>query len=72
MDLSLLILKGKKMPKYSVLMTTADYVEVEATDPRDAEMVAWGMYKHGEIRPEHPEFVCEEADLIEGDDDAEV
>ena len=50
-------------------MTTADYVEVEATDPRDAEMVAWGMYKEGDIRPEHPEFVCEEADLIEGDDD---
>lgn len=57
------------MPKYSVLMTTADYVEVEATDPRDAEMVAWGMYKDGEIRPEHPEFVCEEADLIEEEND---
>jgi hypothetical protein len=57
------------MPKYSVLMTTADYVEVEATDPRDAEMVAWEMYKEGDIRPEHPEFICEEADLIEGDDD---
>jgi hypothetical protein len=58
------------MPKYSVLMTTADYVEVEATDPRDAEMVAWEMYKEGEIRPEHPEFICEEADLIEGDENA--
>ena len=60
------------MPRYSVLMTTADYVEVEAKDPRDAEMVALGMYSDGEIRPEHPEFICEEADLIddEGDDDA--
>jgi hypothetical protein len=56
------------MPKYSVLMTTADYVEVEATDPRDAEMVAWGMYKEGDIRPEHPEFVCEEADLIDDEE----
>jgi hypothetical protein len=56
------------MPKYSVLMTTADYVEVEADNPRDAEMVAWDMYKEGDIRPEHPEFVCEEADLIDDEE----
>lgn len=59
------------MPKWNVLMTTADYVEVEADNARDAEMEAFRMYKDGDIRPEHPEFVCEEADLI-GDDDAEV
>jgi hypothetical protein len=46
-------------------MTTADYVEVEAESPKDAQMVAFGMYKDGDIRPEHPEFLCEEVDLIE-------
>lgn len=52
------------MPKWNVLMTTADYVEVEAETHAKAEMEAFGMYKRGEIRPEHPIFVCEEADLI--------
>ncbi len=60
------------MPKYSVLMTTSDYVEVEAKDHRDAELVAWGMYKRGEIRPEHPEFICEEADLIADEEDEDA
>lgn len=53
------------MPRWNVLMTTADYVEVEADTPEKAEMQAFAMYKHGEIRPEHPIFVCEDADLIE-------
>lgn len=53
------------MPRYSVLMTTADYVEVEAENPRDAENLVAEMYANGEVRPEHPEFLCEEADLIE-------
>lgn len=57
------------MPKWSVLMTTADYVEVEADNPMDAELVASEMYANGEIRPEHPTFLCEEADQIEGNDD---
>jgi hypothetical protein len=56
------------MPKWSVLMTTADYVEVEADSPMDAELVASEMYANGDIRPEHPEFVCEDADLIKGED----
>jgi len=60
------------MPKWSVLMTTAIYVEVEAEDPRDAEMVAWGMYKDGEITPEHPEFICEEADLLDDEEDEDA
>ena len=60
------------MPRYSVLMTTANYVEVEAEDPRDAEMVAWGMYKDGEVTPEHPEFICEEADLIDDEEDEDA
>lgn len=58
------------MPKWNVMMTTADYVEVEAATPADAEMEAFGMYKRGEIRPEHPIFLCEEADVIEEDKNA--
>jgi len=60
------------MPRYSVLMTTSDDVEVEADNPRDAEMEALRMYQRCEIRPEYPFFTCEEADLIddEGDENA--
>ena len=57
------------MSKWNVLMVTEQYVEVEATDYKDAEMVAFGMFKRGEIAPEYPYFVCEEADLVEGGDD---
>jgi hypothetical protein len=60
------------MPKYNVLVTTNDYVEVEAKDHRDAEMVAWSMYKAGEIRPEHPEFICEAADLIDDEENEDA
>ena len=49
------------MKKFSVLMTTADYVEVEANSPEEAEQVAMELYSVGEIRPEHPTFLCEEA-----------
>lgn len=56
------------MAKWNVLMTTADYIEVEADNPRDAEMEALRMYENCEIRPEHPEFICEAADLIEEDE----
>ena len=52
------------MKKYSVLMTTADYVEVEANTPEEAELLAEEMYSQGEIRPEHPTFLCEEADEV--------
>jgi len=55
------------MPKYSVLMTTAEYVIVEADNPMDAENVASDLYANGEIRPQYPEFLCEEADLIDED-----
>ena len=58
------------MPRYSVLMTTADYVEVYADNPADAELMVAEMYADGEIRPEHPSFLCEEADLIEEDKNA--
>jgi hypothetical protein len=53
-------------------MTTSDYVEVKADNPKDAEMEALRMYQRCEIRPEYPFFTCEEADLIddEGDENA--
>jgi hypothetical protein len=53
------------MKLWNVLMTTSNYVEVEADTPQEAEMEALRMYREGDIRPTHPEFVCEEADLIE-------
>jgi hypothetical protein len=53
------------MPKWNVLMTTSDYVEVEADSPASAELEAFKMYQKCEIRPEYPLFVCEECDLIE-------
>ena len=57
------------MPKYNVLMTINQYVEVEAETPEDAEDEAYRAFKHGEIEIEqYPIFVCEEADLIEEDD----
>ena len=46
-------------------MTTTDYVEVEADNPRDAEMKALDMYKHNEMMPMYPRFLCDECDLIE-------
>jgi hypothetical protein len=53
------------MPLFNVLMTTSNYVEVEADNPRDAEMEALRMYGEGDIRPEYPEFVCEDCDIVE-------
>jgi hypothetical protein len=53
------------MKKWYVLMTTSNYIEVEADNARDAEMEGLRMYQEGDIRPEYPEFVCEEEDLIE-------
>ena len=53
------------MPKWNVMMTTAQYIEVEADTPAQAEMKGLKMYQMCEVRPEYPLFVCEEADLIE-------
>lgn len=58
------------MPNWNVLMTTSNYVEVEADNPRDAEMKALKMYQNHDIRPEYPIFVCEESDLIEEEENA--
>ena len=57
-------MKGIKMKTYNVLMTTSDYVEIEADNPKEAEMKAFKMYQRCEIRPEYPEFLCEEADEV--------
>jgi hypothetical protein len=53
------------MPRWNVLMTTEQYVEVEADTPAKAEMEAFHMYQRCEVRPEYPIFICEQADLIE-------
>ena len=53
------------MSRWNVLMTTNNFVEVEANTPAEAEMVAFKMFKSGEVAPEYPLFICEEADLIE-------
>jgi len=56
------------MPKWNVLMTTEQYIEVEADTPAKAEMEGLAMYQRCEVRPEYPLFICEEADLIEEDE----
>ena len=54
------------MPKYAVLITCQEYVEVDAKDARDAEWVAYQDYRKGELKIEpHFVFVCEECDLVE-------
>lgn len=58
------------MPRWNVLMTTEQYIEVEADTPAKAEMEGLAMYKRCEVRLEHPLFVCEGADLIEEDENA--
>lgn len=57
------------MPKWNVLMTTSQYIEVEADTARDAEMEGLRMYQRCEVRPEYPLFVCDESDRIEEDDE---
>lgn len=59
------------MPKYAVLITCQEYVEVEGENAKDAEWKAYEEYKNGylEIEP-HFEFICEEADLIEEEENA--
>lgn len=58
------------MPKWNVLMTTEQYIEVEADTPAEAELKGLKMYQMCEVRPEYPLFICEAADLIEEEEDA--
>jgi len=53
------------MKKWHVLMTTSNYIEVEAETSAEAEMEGLRMYQRCEVKPEYPIFTCEEADLIE-------
>ena len=59
------------MPRYNVLITINQYIEMYADTPVDAEMAAFRAYKNGEIEIDsYPEFICEECDLIEEDENA--
>ena len=59
------------MPKYNVLITINQYVEMEGETPEDAEMAAYRAFKHGEIEiDQRPIFVCEAEDLIEEEENA--
>lgn len=61
------------MAKWNVLITINQYAEIEAETPEDAEMEAYRAFKHGEIEIEQrPIFICEAADLIEEEEDAEI
>jgi hypothetical protein len=52
------------MPLFNVLMTTTDYVEVEADNPSDAKLKVMLMYQEGDIATEDAEFFCEECDEV--------
>lgn len=59
------------MPKYNVLVTCEEYVEVDAKDARDAEWVAYQDYRKGELTIEpHFAFICEEFDLVEEENES--
>jgi len=54
------------MPKYEVLITCHEYVEVEGENAKDAEWKAYEAFRNGELVIDPAlEFVCEEADLVE-------
>ena len=59
------------MPKYAVLITCQEYVEVEGENAKDAEWKAYEAFRNVELFIDPAlEFVCEEADLIEEEEDA--
>jgi hypothetical protein len=59
------------MPKYAVLITCQEYVEVEGENAKDAEWKAYEAFKNGELQIDPAlEFVCEEVDLIEEEENA--
>jgi len=57
-----------KTKRWHVLMTTEQYIEVEAETPAKAEMEGLRMYQRCEVRPEYPIFVCEEQDVIDDEE----
>jgi hypothetical protein len=61
------------MPKYAVLITCQEYVEVEGDTAEDAEWKAYQAFHNGELVVDpYFQFVCEEADRLEEEEDAEV
>ena len=57
------------MPKYNVLITCQEYVEVEGDNAKDAELNAYQSYRAGELEIDpYFEFICEESDLVEEED----
>jgi hypothetical protein len=59
------------MPKYAVLITCQEYIEVEGKDAKDAEMEAYKAWKNAEffLDTSYPEFICEECDILEDQDE---
>jgi hypothetical protein len=58
------------MKKYNVLMTTQQYVEVQADSAVEASMKAFEEYREGKHEvSEYPEFTCDEYDVVEENDD---
>jgi hypothetical protein len=54
------------MPKYNVLMTINQYVEMDGETAEDAEIAAWKSFRKGEITiDDSPIFICDECDMIE-------
>ena len=48
------------MPKYAVLITCQEYIEVEGEDAKDAEWKAYESWKNGEIELDPAlEFLCQ-------------
>jgi hypothetical protein len=59
------------MPKYAVLITCQEYVEIDAKDARDAEWTAYQAYRTGEMKIDpHLAFICEECDILEEENES--
>ena len=59
------------MPKYTVMAEIREFFEIEAENANDAAMKALYMWRAAEIIVDNnPEFICEEADLIEEEENA--
>ena len=58
------------MPKYAVLITCQEYVEIDGKDARDAEWAAYQAYRTGELKINPAlAFICEECDLVKEEDE---
>ena len=58
------------MKKYQVLIVSEDFRVVESNSAEEANEVCFQKYCNNEYELDRcPSFLCEEADLLEGDDD---